>query len=266
MPKGGKAYFCTSACYMNSGFTRHLPNFITCLNLASGCLALVFVFKGEIAVFSILVAASLLFDFLDGFVARALKAYSAMGKELDSLADMVTFGLVPGAIMYHLFINSVPLVLHMDATWAKIIGFFPFIITVFSALRLAKFNIDTRQSDSFLGMPTPAITIFVIGVALIIQFDRFHLTPRLLNTYVIGGITMILCYLLTSEIPLFALKFKNFGWEQNKVQYIFLVLAILMILLLQVAAIPLLIIFYLILSLLNNRFRLNREITKSENP
>ncbi len=265
MPKTENLIFAPLLAIMSTSFTRHLPNFITCLNLASGCLAVVFVFKGEIAVFSILVAASLLFDFLDGFVARALNAHSAMGKELDSLADMVTFGLVPGAVMYHLFINSVPLVLHMDATWAKILGFFPFMITVFSAIRLAKFNIDTRQSDSFLGMPTPAITIFVIGLALIIQFDRFHLTPRLLNTYVIGGITMILCYLLVSEIPLFALKFKNFSWPQNRAQYLLVVIAILMILFLQVTAIPLLIIFYLILSLLNNRFRLNRENIKSEN-
>ncbi len=251
---------------MNTGISRHLPNFITCLNLASGCTALVFVFKGEIALFSLFVAASLVFDFLDGFVARALNAYSAMGKELDSLADMVTFGLVPGAVMYHLFINSVPLVLYMDQDWAKVAGFFPFIITVFSALRLAKFNIDTRQTDSFLGMPTPAVTIFVIGLALIIQYDRFHLTPTLLNTYFIGGLSMVLCFLLVSEIPLFALKFKSFTWAANKAQYLLLAVGLLMVIILQFVAIPLLILFYLILSLLNNQFRLNRETFKNENP
>jgi CDP-diacylglycerol--serine O-phosphatidyltransferase len=251
---------------MNISIKRHLPNFITSLNLASGCIALVFVFKGEVALFSVFVAASLVFDFLDGFVARAFKAWSPMGKELDSLADMVTFGLVPGAIMYHLFIKSVPLVLYLEADWAKIAGFFPFIITVFSALRLAKFNIDTRQSDSFLGMPTPAITIFVVGFALIIQFDRFHVTPVLLNSYVISGITMVLCYLLACEIPLFALKFKSLSWSANKVQYSLIGIGIIMIAWLQLVAIPLLIIIYLILSLLNNYFHINTDPLKTEKP
>lgn len=237
---------------MNNSPLRHLPNFLTCLNLLSGCLAVVFVFKGNIPVFSILVGASLVFDFLDGFTARALKAYSPMGKELDSLADMVAFGLVPGATMYHLFINSVPLNLYQEELWAQLLGFFPFIITIFSALRLAKFNIDTRQSDSFIGVPTPAITIFVIGIALIINYDRFNMTPALLNTYVIGGMSMILSFLLVSEIPLFALKFKSFSWDKNKVQYIFLILSLASLIFLQFAGIPVVIILYLILSLLTN--------------
>ena len=237
---------------MNNSPLRHLPNFLTCMNLLSGCLAVVFVFKGNIPVFSILVGVSLVFDFLDGFTARALKAYSPMGKELDSLADMVTFGLVPGAIMYHLFINSVPLNLYQEELWAQLLGFFPFIITIFSALRLAKFNIDTRQSDSFIGVPTPAITIFVIGIALIINYDRFNMTPALLNTYVIGGMSMILSFLLVSEIPLFALKFKSFSWDKNKVQYIFLILSLASLIFLQFAGIPVVIILYLILSLLTN--------------
>ena len=248
---------------MSTGFTRHLPNFITCLNLASGCLALVFAFKGETSVVAMLVLASLVFDFLDGFVARALNAHSKMGKELDSLADMVAFGMVPGTVMYHLFINSFPLVNHMQQDWAMILGFFPFIITVFSGLRLAKFNIDTRQSDSFLGMPTPAITIFVMGLALVIDNDRFHLTPLLLNTYVLGGMSMILCFLLVSEIPLFALKFKSFGWAGNKAQYLLIALGVILVCMVQYLAIPLLILFYLILSLLNNYFRLNREPLKN---
>jgi len=251
---------------MNNSISRHLPNFITCLNLASGCLALVYVFKGEITIFALLVLASLLFDFLDGFVARALNAWSPMGKELDSLADMITFGLVPGAVMYHLLINSFPLVNFMTEDWAKIAGFFPFIITVFSALRLAKFNIDTRQNDSFLGMPTPAVTIFVVGLALIFGNDRFNLTPILLNSYVIAGISMILSFLLVSEIPLFALKFKSFGWSANKAQYLLIAISAGTIIMFQFVAIPLLIIFYLILSLLNNHFRLNRETIKNPNP
>lgn len=232
---------------------KHIPNLLTSLNLLCGCIATVYVFKGDIPLFSIFVGLSLLFDFLDGFTARALKAYSPMGKELDSLADMVTFGFVPGAVMYHLFVNSVPLVLHQDQLWAKCLGFFPFIITIFSALRLAKFNIDTRQTDSFIGVPTPAITVFVIGIALIINFDRFNLTPAILNTYVIGGLSMILSFLLVAEIPMFALKFKSFAFGPNKIQYTFLVLVILSIGFLQYAGIPLAILLYVVLSIINNQ-------------
>lgn len=247
-----KAYFCIFPQPMNITFARHLPNLITCLNLASGCLALVFVFKGKIEISAALIGASLVFDFLDGYVARLLNAGSAIGKELDSLADMVTFGVVPGAIMYHLFLKSVPFVLMPVDAWYSLIAFFPFIITVFSAIRLAKFNIDTRQSDSFLGMPTPAITIFVTGIALVFRYDRFNLTPLLNNSFVLGGLSMVLCFLLVSEIPLFALKFKSFSWSANKSQYILLAAGIVLIASLQFLAIPILIIFYLILSLINN--------------
>ncbi len=244
---------------MASGISRHLPNFLTSLNLFSGCLAVVFIFKGNIPVFSILVGASLLFDFLDGFAARMLKANSSIGKELDSLADMVAFGVVPGAILYHLFIISPPFSLAGETTWYWFAGYFPFVVTIFSALRLAKFNTDPRQIVSFLGMPTPAVTIFVTGLALNVQYDRFHITPYLLNSYVIGGISMILSFLLVSEIPLFAMKFRSFDWNRNKLQYLMLLISIILIVFLQIAAIPLLIVFYLILSLINNHYGLNRE-------
>ncbi|MBK9047827.1 MAG: CDP-alcohol phosphatidyltransferase family protein [Bacteroidetes bacterium] len=247
---------------MKASFTQHIPNLLTCMNLACGCVALVFVFQGNIPVFASLVAASLVFDFLDGFTARAFKAYSPMGKELDSLADMVTFGLLPGAIMYHLFISSVPMVLYQDEMWMKILSFLPFLITIFSALRLAKFNIDTRQTDSFIGMPTPAVTIFVIGLALILHDDRFSLTPTILNSFVIAGLSMILSFLLVSEIPLFALKFKSFSWQKNQVQYTFLVLTIISLVTLQFAGIPVVIILYLILSLINPP---NKTVKNTEN-
>lgn len=255
-----KAYFCTFPPKMATGISRHLPNFLTCLNLLSGCLALVFVFKGDIPAFSVCIAISLLFDFLDGFAARMLKANSAIGKELDSLADMVTFGVVPGAILYHLFLISPPYVLSTEPGSWRLLSFFPFIVTVFSALRLAKFNTDTRQTSSFLGMPTPAITIFVTGLALNLEYDRFHITPYLLNTYVIAGISMILSFLLVSEIPLFAMKFKSFDWARNKPQYIMLIISIVLLTGLHFAAVPLLIVFYLILSLINNKFGLSRDI------
>ena len=256
-----KAYFCTFPATMANGITRHLPNFLTCLNLLSGCLALVFVFKGDIPAFSLCVGASLLFDFLDGFAARMLNANSAIGKELDSLADMVTFGVVPGTVLYHLFIISPPFSLVTDPGAFQLLGYFPFIVTAFSALRLAKFNTDTRQTVSFLGMPTPAVTIFVTGLALNLEYDRFHITPYLLNTYVIADISMILSFLLVSEIPLFAMKFRSFDWARNKPQYLMLVISIILLAVLQYAAIPLLIVFYLILSLINNYFGLTRDTT-----
>lgn len=243
---------------------RHIPNLITCLNLASGCLAAVYVFKGDIPMFAIFVGASLVFDFFDGFTARALKAYSPMGKELDSLADMVTFGFVPGAIMYHLFVNSVPLVLYQDELWARALSFLPFLITIFSALRLAKFNIDTRQADSFIGVPTPANTILIIGLALVIHEDRFNLTPTILNSYFIAGLSMVLSYLLVAEIPLFALKFKSFGWRPNKVQYIFLILSLLSIAFLQFTGIPLVIILYIILSVVHNLIKPTSKNTTNQ--
>jgi len=244
---------------------RHIPNFITSLNLLSGCLALVFVFKGDIPVFSLFVGVCLVLDFLDGFAARMLKAHSPMGKELDSLADMVAFGIVPGAILYHLFLISPPLNLVNGSFWIPVVSYFPFIVTVFSGLRLAKFNIDTRQTTSFLGLPTPAVTIFVTGLALILQYDRFNLTPFLLNSFVIGGIAMILSFLLVSEIPLFAMKFRSFDWPQNKSQYLMLMISIVLLITLQFAGIPLLVLFYIILSLLNNQFRLNREKPNTAN-
>lgn len=247
-----------------SEFTRHIPNFITCLNLACGCMAVVFIFRGEIQVFALLTLASLILDFFDGFFARMLKAYSPLGKELDSLADMVSFGLVPGAIMYHLFLNSVPVNLMADQYWIKGLSFFPFIITIFSALRLAKFNLDTRQTHSFLGLPTPAVTIFVTGLALILVNDPYHLTPTLLNSYVIAGLSLILSYLLVSEIPLIALKFRSFGWCENQPQYLLILLSAIAVLILGTTAIPLVIILYIILSLIFHRSLSGPGGTQSE--
>lgn len=234
------------------GFTRHIPNLLTCLNLICGCLAVVYVFRGEIPVFAALTAASLVFDFLDGFFARMLKAYSPMGKELDSLADMVSFGLVPGAIMHHLFMESVPLNLSLDEPVGKALSFFPFIITVFSALRLAKFNIDTRQTTSFIGLPTPAATIFVTGLALILYNDPMHLTPTLLNSFILAGLSMILSWLLVAELPLIALKFRSFGWKENRYQYALILLSLVSVFLFKTAGIPIIIILYIILSVSAN--------------
>jgi CDP-diacylglycerol---serine O-phosphatidyltransferase len=231
---------------------KHLPNFLTCMNLLSGCMAIVMVFQGQPYYSALLVAASLVFDFLDGFAARMLKSTSPLGQQLDSLADMVTFGLLPGVVMHRLFLQSVPFSLEQDPYQVNFLSFFPFIITVFSALRLAVFNLDERQAVSFRGLPTPACTIFVVSLALIPGHDRFHLTPVILNSYFIAGVCMILSYLLVSGLPLFALKFRNFSWKQNQVQYIFLVLSLVLILAFGYTGLPLIILLYIILSLINH--------------
>jgi CDP-diacylglycerol---serine O-phosphatidyltransferase len=163
----------------------------------------------------------------------------------------VTFGLLPGLIMHRLILNSVPLVLFENAWWYLPVSFIPLVITVFSALRLAKFNLDTRQSDSFLGLPTPACTIFVVGLALAMEHDRFHITPVLNNTWYLAGISLILSWLLISEVPLIALKFKSFSPKQNTPQYLLIILSAFSIIFLGVAGIPVIILLYITLSLTN---------------
>jgi len=225
---------------------KHIPNAITCLNLFAGCLALYFAFKGELVVTAYLVGLAAVFDFLDGMVARLMGAYSEIGKQLDSLADMVSFGVVPGTIMFILLQRA-------DASFFGIptdnFSFFGFLITVFSALRLAKFNIDTRQTTSFIGLPTPACTLVVASLPLILETSEGLLAYEIiLNPVVLVALTVILSYLLVAELPLFALKFKNFSWQDNAVRFIFLGLSIVLAVMLQFAAIPLIILLYILLS------------------
>lgn len=226
---------------------KHIPNFITCLNLFSGCMAVVFAFKGNLVYSSYMVFAAAVADFLDGFIARALKAYSEIGKQLDSLADMVSFGFVPGVIVYQLLNRS-----EGSNFIATNLPYLPFLITVFSALRLAKFNIDTRQTSSFIGVPTPANTLFFASFPLILENDRLGLGEFILNPYVLVFLTLLMSYLLIAEIPLFALKFKNFKWSDNKVQFVFLFLTLALLAFLFYSALPFIIILYVVLSLLNN--------------
>jgi len=187
---------------------KHIPNFITCMNLFSGCVAAYLAFKGNYlgAFIAILLAA--VFDFLDGFAARLLKAYSAMGKELDSLADMISFGLAPGALVFSLLTNTGP------NEWLPYAGF---LIPVFSGLRLAKFNIDDRQTSSFLGLPVPANAIFWAG--MVYSFSPFLMN----NVWFFLILIVVFCFLLVSEIPMFSLKFKNVSWKDNQNQYLFLI-------------------------------------------
>lgn len=249
-----------------------IPNLITLGNLFCGCLAIVFALSGNLIWTAYLVGIAAVLDFLDGFVARALKQHSPIGKDLDSLADMVTFGLVPGVVMFQLLNISMNLDIEQVngfPTGKNGGTFIAFAITLFSALRLAKFNNDTRQSDSFIGVPTPANSILICSLPLILKIDdigwflhNWHSsTPDrvpdefrfLLNQNLLWAIVIIMSYLLIAELPLFALKFKSFKWKGNELRYSFLFVAVLLLVLLQVVALPLIILLYILLSVVNNR-------------
>ena len=237
---------------------KNIPNTITCLNLLCGCMGIVCAFQenGGILYSSVFIGLAAIFDFLDGFVARLLKAHSEIGKQLDSLADMVTFGVLPGVMMFKL-IDEAFTQFHQDSMHLQYIGF---LITVFSAIRLAKFNIDTRQTDSFIGLPTPANSILIASFPLII-LQTFELLPNrnttlvhlsIANPYFLIGLTVVMSYLLVAELPLFALKFKNFGWTDNKIRYIFLGLSLVMLIAFEFVAVPFIIALYILLSVVNN--------------
>jgi CDP-diacylglycerol--serine O-phosphatidyltransferase len=222
---------------------RNLPNAVTCLNLLCGCIALAAIFNGQLEVGAYFVGAAAVADFFDGLLARALRVSSAIGKDLDSLADMVSFGVVPGAIFFQLLMRGAALT-GLPA-WAAYVGF---TVSIFSALRLAKFNNDTRQTTSFIGLPTPACTLVVASLPLILAHDQFGLTPFILNPWVLLGLTILLSGLLVAELPLFALKFKNLRWADNRRRFLFLLLAAGLLLVLRAAAVPLVVLLYVLLS------------------
>jgi len=226
----------------NGGFRglKHIPNFITCLNLFSGSMAVYYAFQGNYTVVFWLVLLAAVFDFFDGFAARLLNAYSPMGKEMDSLADVISFGLAPGALAFSL--------LH-ESTLPDWVAFTGFIIPVFSALRLAKFNIDERQTSSFIGMPTPANAIFWIGLGY--SFSSF-LTN---NSWIILIFILVFSLLLVAEIPMFSLKFKSYSWKNNQLQYIFLLVCIVLLAVLQLNAFAPIIGWYITLSIIVSQIK-----------
>ncbi|MHA6246807.1 CDP-alcohol phosphatidyltransferase family protein [Pontibacter sp. CAU 1760] len=226
---------------------KHIPNAVTCLNLFSGCLALYFAFQDQLVYTAYLVGIAAVFDFLDGMLARVMKAYSELGKQLDSLADMVSFGVVPGTVMFMLLQRADAALLGIPPTVLPFVGF---LITIFSALRLAKFNIDTRQTTSFIGLPTPACTIFVASLPLILEYGDLLHYEIILNPMVLLVLTFLLSFLLVAELPLFALKFTNLRWQDNSVRFIFLGLSVILLTLLKFAAIPLIIVLYILLSII----------------
>lgn len=215
--------------------TKHLPNVLTSFNLVCGCLGIVCVLEGNPIPAAYFVWAACVFDFFDGFVARLLKVSSPIGKELDSLADVVSFGVFPSVMMY-VWLGSL--------TAFPLLPYMAFSIAVFSALRLAKFNIDVRQTNSFIGLPTPANALFLTALPF--------LPPTLLSIvekpFVLGSILVLFSFLLVAEVELIALKFKDFSWKNNSYRYVFLLLAILCLLLFQQSSISLVILLYILIS------------------
>jgi CDP-diacylglycerol---serine O-phosphatidyltransferase len=211
---------------------KHLPNFLTCCNLICGCLGLIFLWEDPQIETAYFVWAACVFDFFDGFAARMVKVSSPIGKELDSLADIVSFGVLPSLFMFKLLQFESP------------IDYLPYIallIAVCSALRLAIFNIDETQSDSFRGLPTPANALFMTGI----PFLDYNFFDFLFSPVVLVVIIIVFSLLLVSRFELFALKFKNFTWADNKFRFTFLLLSVLLLAVIQFAAIPLIIILYL---------------------
>ena len=296
---------------------RLVPNLFTAGNLVGGILAIIFALNGRIDIAPFFIFASAIFDFLDGFMARVLKVPSEMGKQLDSLADMVTFGVAPGIIVF-VMMQSINIVVIEDSpliqsenspvieffdkvsnaptcltgslgsntvmvspytppraiddnnNWGFIFNYFSylaFLIPIFALFRLAKFNLDTRQSDSFIGLPTPAMTLFFAVIPVLItsayyglmegeyhfQSWQVKMADFLLNPIFLCISTIVFSILMVVELPLFALKFKNFKFKGNEIRYIFLTISILLLATLFFWAIPLIIILYVILSLINTR-------------
>jgi CDP-diacylglycerol--serine O-phosphatidyltransferase len=234
---------------MRKRLKKHLPNAITCANLFSGCVGIVLAFKGELVAAAYAIFLSAIFDFFDGLASRVLKSFSGIGKDLDSLADMVSFGVLPAVIMYQLLLQA-----HQIDNVSPWLNFIAFLIPVFSALRLAKFNIDTRQAESFIGLPTPANAILIASFPIIISHHNSFYTPYLLNPYVLLGFVITMCTLLVVEVPMMSLKFKNKDFNENIYRYLLLLFSAILILFFKFAAVPVIIFIYIILSIVQSKF------------
>ena len=236
---------------------KHIPNAITLLNLLAGLLALIHAFNGNYNEAFSLVCLGVFFDFWDGFFARIWKVQSQIGLQLDSLADMVTSGVVPGLVMYKMLAdiqeNQSQYNLTEETYYMGIVPYLGFLITLASCYRLAKFNVDARQTDSFIGLPTPANALLIMSIPMIQFHSEFEwLVDFLSNPFVLVGVTVLSSYLLNAEIPLFSLKVKNFSLEKYKMQVVFMIISVILIAILEFIAIPIIILLYVILSVINN--------------
>lgn len=226
---------------------RNIPNSITCCNLISGCIATYNAFLGDIRMALLWIIVGAVFDFFDGMSARLLKVSSPIGKELDSLADDITFGFAPSAIIfYELSIMEYPSELLMLKPY---LPYFAFVMAAYSALRLAKFNLDERQSLGFIGLPTPANALFW-GALFVGAQDFMESTVYMLPVVLL--MICVSCWLLIAEVPMFALKFKQWGWKGNEVKYIFLISCLPLLMIFGITAFSVIIAWYVVLSVVVN--------------
>ena len=234
---------------------KQIPNALTLLNVFCGSCALVSIQNGRYTEGVIFLIVALVADFFDGFAARLLNVKSDMGRELDSLADMVSFGVVPGLILYKL-IKISDLASSFEHSYLPLAAF---VITAFSCYRLAKFNLDTRQTTDFIGLATPANTLFFIGLLLIKQNELEGLEAIVSNKAFLYALIPLSSYLLVSEIPMFSFKFKGFGWVGNEIRFIFAAIAVALLILMQEAAISLLIVVYVSINVVFNMLKGQKE-------
>lgn len=243
-------------CVFENGYMevkKHIPNIITLLNLFCGCIALIFLTQTDFYLAFFFVALGIFFDFFDGFFARLLGVSSPLGVQLDSLADMVTSGVVPGYAMFLMLTNNSP-------ENGALLPYTGFLISLGACYRLANFNVDTRQSDSFIGLPTPANALFIMSLPLIAAAGQVQFVSELLNQ---NGflllITLLSAYVMNAEIPLFSLKVKKFGWQENRLQIVFLLLSLLLVVFFHFLGVALIVLMYVVLSVIQNR--LGKRVT-----
>lgn len=234
---------------------NNLANYVTCLNLLCGCLSILYSLRIDLQMAAVFIILAGVFDFFDGFVARLVQTKSIIGKDLDSLADVVSFGVAPGFIVFALFYYNIRFVGIDYDPFKNWFSFAAFLLPVCSAWRLAKFNNDTRQTDGFIGMPVPSMGYIVAGLPFILYQGN---TPEWLSDFLLHPITLLflialLCYLMLSEIPLLSLKFKTYGFKENMPRYMVVITGAVLLAVLQLKAMPLIIIAYILISLFSRK-------------
>ncbi len=238
---------------------KHIPNLFTLGNLLCGTIAVVYAVKGDDITTAIFVAMGITLDFFDGFMARLLQVQGPLGKQLDSLADMVTSGVVPGIVMLQLLHSSVamPTVGYFGFMASEesisLLSFFGLLLTLSACYRLGKFNIDERQSENFIGLPTPAMTLFIVSLPLIVLYaPDSSFTSLIHNSYFLLTITVLFSWIMNAEINLFSLKFSSYGFRGNMAKYLFLIVSVILLLVFQIISVPLIIGLYVLISIFIN--------------
>lgn len=238
---------------------RHIPNFITALGLLSGCISITYSTGGDLKRAAIFILIAALFDFVDGWIARMLKCVSEFGKQLDSLSDVISFGVAPSFILYKLMVFSrVESSTHFNIAEPGLLQTLvlssSFLVAIFAALRLARFNIDVSQKESFRGLPTPGAALLIVSLGFIIDQRNLSIEPVLLKLWFLVGFTLFVCWLMVSGIRMFSLKFKNYSLKDNVLRYLFILLSAVLIIAFGIPGIFPVILLYILLSLVNSRF------------